>query len=338
MKTGQGRPLRFLGAVLTAWIGLRVVMLWPQLDSPAAVLRAIASVPVAAVRAPPALPRTAIMPGLIREAERPRWRAVPSAPPPRAPDPTRVALALLGLVRFGDPVPVEEPAPLLPGLPRPIPPAPPARLPSRWSGSAWVVVRGGAGTAPGGLGGQLGGSQAGVRISYLFDRKHRVALAGRISTPLGRGLREAAVGLEWQPTRLPVRLVAEQRFAIDGGQSGPALGVVGGIGPVALPLDFRLDAYGQAGVIRRAVTEPYADGAARIAHPIGALGGVEVDLGAGAWGGAQRGAARLDLGPSLGATLPLGKQKLRVTLDWRQRVAGDARPGSGAALTLGTDF
>ena len=241
-------------------------------------------------------------------------------------------------MRFGDPVPVEEPDPLFPGLPRAIPHDPPARLPSRWSGSAWLVARGGAGIAPGGLGGQLGESQAGARIAYLVDRRHRIALAARVTTPLGRGLREAAVGVEWQPTRLPVRLVAEQRFAIDGGRGGPALGVVGGVGPVALPLAFRLEAYGQAGVIRRAATEPYADGAARVAHPLAAIGGVRVDLGAGAWGGAQRGAARLDLGPSLGVSLPLGKQRVRATLDWRQRVVGDARPGSGTALTLGTDF
>ncbi|WP_232089695.1 hypothetical protein [Sphingomonas sp. HMP6] len=194
------------------------------------------------------------------------------------------------------------------------------------------------GDRTGGLGGQLGGSQAGARVAYLFDRKHRIALAGRVTSPLGRGLREAAIGVEWQPTRLPIRVVAEQRFAVDGGRSGPALGMVGGIGPVALPRDFRLEAYGQAGVIRRAVTEPYADGAVRIAHPLATVGGVPIDLGAGVWGGAQRGAARLDLGPSVGVSLPLGQQRVRVMLDWRQRVAGDARLGSGAALTLGTDF
>lgn len=340
MIPGQGRPLRFLGTVLGGWIGLRIVMLWPQLESPAAVLRAVTPLPVAASSAPHA-PLTVSSPAWVRAVEPPRPRAVYAPLPRRAADPMRVALALLGLVRFGDPIPVEQSAAVLPGLPQPDPSdrtAPPARAPSRWSGSAWVVARGGAGIAPGGLGGQLGGSQAGARVAYLFDRKHRIALAGRVTSPLGRGLREAAIGVEWQPTRLPVRVVAEQRFAIDGGRSGPALGMVGGIGPVALPRDFRLEAYGQAGVIRRAVTEPYADGAVRIAHPLAIVGGVPFDLGAGAWGGAQRGAARLDLGPTLGATLPLGKQRVRVTLDWRQRVAGDARPGSGAALTFGTDF
>ena len=313
---GQGRPLRFLGAVLGGWIGLRVVMLWPQLDSPAAILRAVAPPPIAAAQPPQhAHPSAVTGRGLVWTPGPPGSRAAIALAPRRAADPTRVALALLGLVRFGDPVPVEDTAALLPGIPRPIPPALSLRPPSRWSGSAWVVARGGAGIAPGGLGGQLGGSQAGARVAYLFDRKHRIALAGRVTSPLGRGLREAAIGVEWQPTRLPIRVVAEQRFAIDGGRSGPALGVVGGIGPVALPRDFRLEAYGQAGVIRRAVTEPYADGAVRFAHPLATVGGVPIDLGAGVWGGAQRGAARLDLGPSVGVSLPLGQQRVRVMLD-----------------------
>ena len=224
---GKGRPLRFLGTVLGGWIGLRVVLLWPQFEPPADVLRALAPFPVAAILAPPAAPPGAARSGSVRHTAPPRARAAFASFRRRTSDPTHVALALLGLVPFGDPVPVEEPDPLLPGVPRPIPRDQTKRLASRWSGSAWLVARGGAGIAPGGLGGQLGGSQAGARMAYLVDRRHRIALAARVTTPLGCGLREAALGVEWQPTRLPVRLLAEQRFAIDGGRSGPALGVVG---------------------------------------------------------------------------------------------------------------
>ena len=339
VKTGRGRPLRFLGVVLGGWIGLRVVLLWPHLDSPGAVLRAIAPVSIAAAEAEPpthAAASVSLLP--VPDRVSPRWRIAVARQSHRAADPRRVALALLGLVRFGDPIPVDGLDPLLPGLPRTAPPPTSGRPPSRWSGSAWLVARGGAGIAPGGLGGQLGGSQAGVRLAYLLDRKRRVALAARATSPLGRGLREAAVGVEWQPTRLPVRIIAEQRFAIGGGSSGPAIGVVGGFGPVALPLDFRLEAYGQAGVIRRRDTEAYADGAARVAHALANLGKLRLDIGAGVWGGAQRGAARLDVGPSLGITAPLGNRSVRLRLDWRQRVAGRASPGSGPALTLGSDF
>ncbi|GHH18824.1 hypothetical protein GCM10008023_25200 [Sphingomonas glacialis] len=214
----------------------------------------------------------------------------------------------------------------------------PTHAPSRWSGSAWLAARGGSGLASGALGGQLGGSQAGARLVYALDRHHRIALVGRVTSPLGSGLREASVGVEWQPTRLPLRVVAEHRFALAGGQGGPGVGVVGGVGPVTVSPGVRFETYVQAGLIRRTQTEPYVDGAARVTHPIATLGKVRFDLGAGVWGGAQRGATRLDIGPSLGVALPLGKQSVRLALDWRERIAGGARPGSGPALTLGSDF
>lgn len=339
MKAGRGRPLRFLAVFLVAWIGVRVALLWPQIDSAADVLRAVVPVPVAVI--PPESPVVAsehTAKGDVR-----RWYRAAVAKPRgrltlRKPDPTRIALALLGLVRYGDAQPVSQESPLLPGLPH-RQSQPLVRRPlSRWSASAWLLARGGSGLAPGGLGGQLGGSQAGVRVAYAIDRKHRVALAGRVSSPLGPGLREAALGVEWQPTRLPLRLVAEQRFAIAGGRGGPALGVVGGLDPTPLPLGFRLEGYGQAGVIRRTATEPYVDGALRVAHPVTEIGRVRVDFGAGLWGAAQRGAARLDLGPSLAVAIPIGARSVRFGLDWRQRVAGAARPGSGLAVTLGSDF
>lgn len=342
MKAGRGRPLRFLAMVLAAWIGVRVAVLWPRIESAADVLRAVVPVPVP-VAASNQTPR-GIAPAPKARAEIQRWyRAARSRPKGavhlRKPDPTRIALALLGLVRYGDAQPVPQSAPLVPGLPQPVPPTNAAKHPrSRWSASAWLLARGGSGLAPGGLGGQLGGSQAGVRIAYTIDRSHRLALAGRVSSPLGPGLREAALGLEWQPTRLPLRIVAEQRFALAGGRGGPALAVVGGMDPTLLPLGFRLEAYGQAGVIRRTVAEAYADGALRVAHPLAEMGRIHVDLGAGLWGAAQRGASRLDLGPSLAVAIPIGTRSVRLGVDWRQRVAGAARPGSGLAVTLGSDF
>ncbi|WP_232280303.1 hypothetical protein [Sphingomonas sp. PAMC 26605] len=228
--------------------------------------------------------------------------------------------------------PVARSAMVVPALPPPIPAA------SRWSGSAWMVARGGAALAPGALGGQLGGSQAGARLVYALDPGRRLALVGRVTTPLGGGLREASLGIEWQPTRLPLRLVAEQRLALSDGQGGPGVGVIGGFGPIAIGHRLRAECYAQLGVIRRAATEPYVDGATRITHPVARLGQVHVDLGAGVWGGAQRGATRLDLGPSLGLAIPLGKQSVRFALDWRERLAGNAYPGSGPALTVGSDF
>jgi hypothetical protein len=251
-----------------------------------------------------------------------------------AADPERVQMALLALVQYGAPAFAGVATAPLPISAQPdhLPPSP-----SRWSASAWLVARSGAGlgAAPGAS--QLGGSQAGLRIAYMLLPERRLAAVARVVTPLrGRGA-EASLGLEWQPTRAPVRLVAEQRFGLDGASSGPGIGVIAGFdGPVAS--GFRLESYGQAGAIRRNRTEPYADGAIRATRTLTEGDGVRLALGGGAWGAAQRDAARLDLGPSATLALPLGKQNVRLALDWRQRVAGDARPGSGLALTVGSDF
>ena len=341
IRIGRGRPLRFFGVVLSGWVALRVVMLWPQLDSPAAVLRAIAPVPIAAARtAPDVAQRTDLPTEMLAQPLAPRGHSPEAAPQHRAPNPTRVALALLGLVRFGDSEPdPEAPAPILPGVPRSPPPGAATPLPPRLSGSFWLVARGGSGIAPGVVGGQLGGSQAGLRLAYRLDRKRRFALAARATTPLGPGSRELAAGVEWQPTRLPLRIVAEHRFVVDGGgRGGPALGIVGGLGPKRLGAGLTLEAYGQAGLIRRDRAERYADGAVHIAHKLLDLGDAKIDIGGGAWGGAQRGAARLDVGPTLALSVPVAHKTVRLSLDWRERVAGQARPGSGLALTLGTDF
>ncbi|MCP3734146.1 hypothetical protein M9979_04550 [Sphingomonas sp. RP10(2022)] len=215
-------------------------------------------------------------------------------------------------------------------------PPPIAQGPSRWAGSAWLIARGG--NVASVTSGQLGGSQAGVRLTYALGAARRVALAARVSAPLsGRG-REAAIGLDWQPMRAPIHIVAEQRIALDGGRGGPMVGVIAGFGPTRIAPALTLEGYGQAGLIDRGQTEAFADGALRAAHPLGALGAVRIDIGAGIWGGAQRGATRLDLGPSLGIVVPVGKRRLRLTADWRQRVAGAARPDSGPALSIGTDF
>ena len=55
-------------------------------------------------------------------------------------------------------------------------------------------------------------------------------------------------------------------------------------------------------------------------------------------GAVQPGAARVDVGPRLTLRLPQVGEGGRIALDWRQRVAGDAHPESGLALTLAADF
>ena len=89
------------------------------------------------------------------------------------------------------------------------------------------------------------------------------------------------------------------------------------------------------GVKRR---DLYADGAARIARAIDLGNGRSLAIGGGIWGAAQPGAARLDAGPSAVLRMPVAGRFLAVALDWRERVIGHAKPGSGIALTVATDF
>lgn len=333
--TGGGRPLRFLTAVMGCWVAARAAMLWPV--DPVVMTGRAALPQAAAAPAPRGLANPLPIAGTIRVTH-----AMPIVIALR----THVAVAPVPSTVATDPWVGATLTPrvtqtstgIVAGLPTPLSTLPAAAARSRFFGSAWVVARGGNGL-PGGVPGvQLGGSQAGVRLGYALREDRRLALIGRVSSPLGHGLREGALGIEWQPTRLPVRVVAEQRFALGPGRGGPTLAAVGGIGPLSLAAGFRLEAYAQGGVIARDGMEGFADGALRVARPVATLGRIKVDLGTGAWGAAQRGATRLDVGPSLSAVIPIGPQPVRLSVDWRQRVAGNAAPGSGPVVTLGADF
>jgi hypothetical protein len=207
----------------------------------------------------------------------------------------------------------------------------------RWSASAWLVARGGSMAGNGAFGpAQLGGSQACGRLRYALTRS--IALSGRLSTPL-RGIgREAGLGVEWQPLKIPLSILLERRVSLDSARSGTALGAITGINPTRVFRRLELEGYGQAGVVARGRRELYADGALRLLQPVASGKVARLAVGMGVWGGAQRGASRVDVGPSMVATVPTGGPTLRVAAEWRQRVAGNAAPGSGPAVTLGTDF
>lgn len=329
--SSAGRPLRFVALVLGGWVTVRVALLWPHpapsitmpFVPPAAAeprVTRMVSIPVPAAVAPGRVLVTRMVP-----APRP-VTGTPSAPPQVAAAPPRRAVAVLAPTL---PPPAQEyPATIRYSAPEPQPPRA-----SRWSGSGWAIVR--AGTQRASIATpQLGGSQAGARIAYALDADGRFAIAARVAAALGVRQQEAAIGVEWKPAALPLRLIAERRIAIVNSRSGFALGVAGGVSGRPVAHGARLDGYAQAGVIARDGTEGYADGALRLSRPVGP----RIDAGVGAWGAAQRGAARLDVGPSLGVALPVGRSTIRTSLDWRQRVAGSARPGSGLALSIGSDW
>jgi hypothetical protein len=212
---------------------------------------------------------------------------------------------------------------------------------SRWSGSAWAFVRGGGRTTALAPVDQIGGGQGGARLLYRLDAPGRLAASARVSRTIG-GIRqtEAAIGLDWTPiARLPLHVMADRRIAIDkGGRSAWTLGIAGGVYALRLPARWRLDGYGEAGVVGSRRRDLYADGAVRIARAIDLGGGVTLAPGGGLWGAAQPGAERLDVGPSAVLRLPVVGHAMSVALDWRERVAGGARPGSGVALTVAMDL
>jgi hypothetical protein len=211
----------------------------------------------------------------------------------------------------------------------------------RWSGSAWAFLRGGGRTGALAPVGQIGGGQAGARLLYRLDEGGRLAASARISRTIGGPHQtEAAIGLDWTPVaRIPLHLMAERRIAIDaGGRDAWTLGVAGGVYAVPLGGRWRLDGYGEAGVVGMRRRDLYADGAVRVARAIGLGGEASLALGGGLWAAAQPGAERFDLGPSAVLRMPVARRTMSMALDWRERVSGDARPGSGAALTVAMDF
>lgn len=352
MSQTRSRPFTLLVLLGAGWLGLR--MLIPDLarlpgEGEASAIGASLQPPavqgrvaVADSPAGPSLPmsggarRTAVLPPEGRASLRPPpvmaiRHAIVSAPP--APLSTTGAPPLAAA-----PVPMQaphaRPGPLYPALAS-------ATRRDSFTLSAWLLARSGGGTPA--ISGQaaLGGSQAGLRGSWRLDRAGsaeafvRLASSGRP----GDGA-EGAVGIALRPhRRLPLHLVAERRQALagTGGRSAFAAYAVGGVdsrpaGPALI------DAYGAAGVVGLGARDLFAEGSAVARIPLARLGPADLSAGGGVWAAAQPGASRIDVGPR--AQLRWGDGPVRpvLSLDWRQRIAGDARPGSGPALTVGVDF
>lgn len=225
--------------------------------------------------------------------------------------------------------------------------AEPRQSVSRWSADGWLLWRRGSRLAPAGglLTPSYGASQAGAVLRYRLapGSALRPAAYLRATAALnGSGEREAALGLSLRPiARLPLAVQGEARFtAVPGRQIvRPAVFAVTELPPFALPLGLRGEAYGQAGYVGGRFATGFADGQLRVDRRLFGLGQAEMRLGGGTWGGIQKGASRLDAGPSLTIGQPLGgPAAVRLAADWRFRVAGRAAPGSGPAVTLSAGF
>jgi len=128
------------------------------------------------------------------------------------------------------------------------------------------------------------------------------------------------------------------RFADGKAHVRAALFAVTEIAPIALPAGARAEFYVQAGYVAGPAAIAFVDGQFRIDRVIAHGAGGELRAGGGAWGGVQRGSGRLDLGPSAAIVASRGPSALRVAFDWRIRVAGNAAPASGPALTVSAGF
>lgn len=331
--TGAAPPLRFLVLVVGGWICARAAFLALDGRRPAAPAPRAAAVAVAPLVQPP-----------FEQATAPESLATsPQAWRPRS---VHARVRLVAVPPLGRPDARAEPAAAFIAIPG-APPRAPILVPSlsaapgpsegRWSVSAWLLLRKGRGEALAG-GATLGGSQWGGRVGYRLnaDPARPFAASLRIYSPLDGGGAEAALGLEWKLlASLPVRLLAERRVALeDGGRNAFSLLAHGGVSGRRVAGPVLLDGYGQAGVVGLRSRDLFIDGAATLSVPI--RGGVQAGIGL--WGAAQPDVSRLDAGPQVSVVLPVSGTNARLLGAWRMRLAGDAAPGSGPALTLGADF
>lgn len=187
---------------------------------------------------------------------------------------------------------------------------------------------------------QYGGSQAGVIATWdpFGSAVKGAALLARAATTPDGIEREAALGLRWRPdSRWPVSLSAERRFRLNDRDRFAAY-LAGGVDAVPVLGKAKLDAYGQAGYATGRGGGGFFDAQGRLLHPVAAIAGIPFSAGAGAWAGGQRGTARLDIGPTLRTRVNTGLADFTLQLDWRQRVAGNAEPRDGLALTISSGF
>jgi hypothetical protein len=213
----------------------------------------------------------------------------------------------------------------------------------RWSADGWLLLRQDTTNALAFGRGSYGRSQAGAVLRYDLGPSSplRPMAHARVSQAIGARESELALGLSARPLpKVPVRAAVELRLTQANGQTlvRPAAYAVTELPTFELPLGFTADAYGQAGYVGGRYASAFADGQVRAERRLAEFGDAKLSAGGGAWGGAQKGAARLDIGPSASLQLKLGATNSRVSMDWRFRVAGDAEPASGPALTISAGF
>lgn len=229
---------------------------------------------------------------------------------------------------------------------QPTAPAPLAAGGDRWSVDAWSLWREGSGSALVSQGRvpTYGASQAGAVLRYrlaprnsrdphVYSRIYRALISG--------GESELAAGVSARPVAdLPLRAHAEIRVTDypQGRDVRPAAFVTSELPSVSLPAGLRAEAYFQGGYVGGDFATAFAEGQLHVLRCVADFDLGEISVGAAAWGGAQKDAERIDLGPSVRLDMRIAKTPTRLSVDYRERVAGDADPPSGVAVTLSTRF
>jgi hypothetical protein len=364
----QSRPLLLIGATLSGWVLLRGGYLaWlPVAIAPPGPLILPPIVPweperPVAVSPAPAFPRLAaaslspIRSGPFTVAIGERGAQLVATAPPLKPD----ALPMAGPIG-PDPViagnqmllrrmlAFRQPSRSSPSLQSSLLSAqpdseafPPARAaPGRhWTLAGWVLLRPGQGGAGLGRTG-LSGSQAGMRLSWRpgdgpVTAFARVNSAGRLNEGA-----ELALGTAVRPVaNVPVDVIIERRIGVAGPGRDAFAAYASGGGATRLPRgDWRIDSYGAAGVVGARRRDLFVEGTMRVDRPVGQVGPLHVRAGGAVWGASQTGASRLDAGPSITARPSTSSGSASVSIDWRQRLTGNAAPASGPAVTVSMNF
>lgn len=205
----------------------------------------------------------------------------------------------------------------------------------RLDAQAYLYLRGGGQAALGQ--GELGGSQIAARVAWGMTP--RVGIAARFYAPIRTNGAEASLGIDLHPfPKAPFRLSIERRQRLDAaGRNAWSAYMAGGFYRGGRPNGIEIDGYAQAGIVGTQRRDGFVDGALRIGYRLPPTRAAIV-LGAGVWAAAQPGVSRVDIGPRAVVRLALEGHTFSAALDGRIRLAGNARPGSGAALTLASDF
>lgn len=365
----EGQPVLFLGLLLAGWCLVRVLTWSNPLPSPsllakplllagAELVRATKGrsstenrTAVSAVRSPTDFPVTGSKPTPLQLP----WKIAATAIPPSrnarsffAVDRHAMGHHLLFAAGMAS---MPMPRSLAPLMEKPAPSASPilgeGLTPQRWRMDGWLVLRPGNGlNAEGGIRpASYGGSQIGAVAAFRLAPGSSSSPSAyvRASKALVQdGEREVSAGVALRPLRgLPVAVHAEARVTDRIGAKAevrPAVFLVSGADDIALPKGVTARYYAQAGYVGGRFATGFADGAVVAERQLARSDFGNVAIGAGVWGGAQRGAARLDIGPSVTARVSLGDIAARVEADYRWRVAGQAQPGNGGVLTLSTGF